>query len=91
MNENNSYRSAYYDLCDYLNGWTESKYAENHAVYDELTEEEKENYCLMSPEVRDRNVSVIGLAVPLGLYFLCIYTLCVVLGAASHFVRGKKS
>ena len=25
----------------YLNGWTESKYAENHAVYEELTEEEK--------------------------------------------------
>ena len=45
----------------------------------------------MSPEVRDRNVSVIGLAVPLGLYFLCIYSLACLLAIVTVFVRGKEN
>lgn len=90
MEDSTSYRSAYYDLCDYLCGWTLSKYAENRAEYEELTEEERADFALMSPEVRDRQVSIIGLAVPLGLYFLCIFALCVLLGCFRNFVGGKK-
>lgn len=87
---NVSYRSAYYDLCDYILGWTLSEYSANHAEYEELTEEERENYALMSPEVRDRAVSIVGLCVPLGLYFLCIFALCVLLGCFRSFVGGKR-
>lgn len=86
-----SYRGAYYDLCDYLLGWTLQQYSENRAEYEALTEEEKESYSLMSAEVRDRAVSVIGLAVPLGMYTVCLFAVCVLLGVCRSFVRGRKS
>lgn len=87
--QEDSYRSAYYDLCDYLCGWTLEQYSINRETYEELTEEEQERYSLMSSEVRDRVVSVVGICVPLGLYFLCLFALAVLLGIVSRFVKGR--
>lgn len=58
--ENNTNPLA--SLCDYLCEWTISQYE------DSLNTEMP-----ISSEVRDRVVSVVGIAVPVGMYTLCLF------------------
>lgn len=66
------------DLCDYLLVWTKRMVEESGSHE-------------FSPEVYDRAVSVIGIAVPLGLYFLCLF--CIALAALCLYkaIGGRRS
>lgn len=65
------------DLCDYFLVWTLRVL------------EETENH-EFSPEVYDRAVSVIGIAVPLGLYFLCLFMIALAALAMFKVIGGRR-
>ena len=65
------------DLCDYFLYWT-------LRVIQETEDHE------FSPEVYDRAVSVIGIAVPLGLYFLCLFLIALAALAMFKAIGGRR-
>lgn len=67
------------ELCDVLLDWTAQK----------CGAEDTEALQEMSPEVYDRAVSVIGICVPLGLYFFCLFMLALCFGALSGLFKRR--
>lgn len=65
------------DLCDYLLVWTKRMIEESDGHE-------------LSPEVYDRAVSVIGIAVPLGLYFLCLFLIVLAALAMFKAIGGRR-
>lgn len=65
------------ELCDYLLVWTKRM----------IEESEGHEF---SSEVYDRAVSVIGIAVPLGLYFLCLFMIALAGLCLYKFIGGRR-
>ena len=70
-----------YQLCDYMLSWTLAQYEK-----EEYQEEGQE----ISLEVRDRAISVIGIGVPMGLYFFCIFYVVCSSWCCKGVISGKR-
>lgn len=72
------------EICDMLLYWTLCQYDPDSAAIG------AENFKDISPEVYDRAVSIIGIAVPLGLYFLVIASIFMLMFSFMRIFGGGK-